>query len=228
MSRPRLALADDHTLILHGLCRLLEPDYQIVGTASDGRSLVNLVEATHPDLVLLDISMPLLNGIDAAHQIKKSLPKTKIMFLTMHADRNYVIEAFRTRASGYLLKSSADEELPCAIRTVLAGGVYVTNALSPELQRLALACPDVPGAAESDLSEREREVLQLVAEGRSAKEIAGILCLSVKTVEYHKYRMMKRLGLHTSAELVTYAARNLLLGLTPDSEQSTLHRAHPK
>lgn len=228
MRRPRLVLADDHTLIVHGLRRMLEPDCEVVGIASDGRSLVDLVQKTHPDLVLLDISMPLLNGIDAARQIRKNWPAIKIAFLTMHADRDYVIEAFRAGASAYLLKSSAEDELLGAIQKVLAGKVYVTNALAPELRTLHLQQREVRGPSESALTEREREVLQLVAEGRSAKEIAGILRLSVKTVEYHKYRMMNRLGLHSSAELVSYAVRKSLLGLAPASEQSPPRQAHHK
>ena len=205
---------------------MLEPDCEVVGIATDGRSLVDLVQKTHPDLVLLDISMPLLNGIDAARHIRKSWPSIKIAFLTMHADRDYVIEAFRAGASAYLLKSSSEDELLGAIQRVLAGKVYVTSALAPELQSLHLQQPSARGAGESGLTQREREVLQLIAEGRSAKEIAGILRLSVKTVEYHKYRMMNRLGLHTSAELVTYAVRKSLLGLAPASDQSTPDQPH--
>ena len=216
MRRPRLVLADDHTLIVHGLRYMLEADCDVVGIASDGRALVEIVQKTRPDLVLLDISMPLLNGIDAAREIRKNWPEIRIVFLTMHADRDYVIEAFRAGASGYLLKSSAEEELSSAIRKVLAGKVYVTSALAPELRNLHLEQPHLRGSAESSLSRREREVLQLVAEGRVAKEIAGILGLSVKTIEYHKYRMMNRLGLHSTAELVTYAVRKSLLGLAPE------------
>jgi DNA-binding NarL/FixJ family response regulator len=225
MRRPRLVLADDHALILHGIRRLLEPDFDIVGSVRDGRSLLKLVQDTQPDAVLLDISMPLLNGIDAARQLRKIMPQTRILFLTMHADPDYVIEAFRAGASGYLLKSSAEEELPSAIRAVLAGHIYVTHALPVELRSLPFENAGMRTAVERGLSAREREVLQLVAEGRSAKEIAAILCLSVKTIEYHKYRMMKRLGLHTTAELATYAARKTLLGLTPSSQERTTHQA---
>ena len=162
MRRPRLVLADDHTLIVHGLRRMLEPDCDVVGIASDGRSLVDLVQKTHPDLVLLDINMPLLNGIDAARQIRKSWPAIKIAFLTMHADRDYVIEAFRAGASAYLLKSSAEDELLNAIRKVLAGKVYVTSALAPELRTLHLQQAHTREPAESALTVREREVLQVV------------------------------------------------------------------
>jgi DNA-binding NarL/FixJ family response regulator len=213
MSRPTLVLADDHPLIVHATRRLLEPEFEIVGTAKDGRSLVKLVQERQPDVVLLDISMPLLNGIDAARQIREQRPKTKIVFLTMHADRDYVAEAFRAGASGYLLKSSAEGELAPAIRTVLEGNAYVTKELSLELRNLPFRKNQMRAKDEHGLSSREREVLQLVAEGRSAKEIAAILYLSPKTVEYHKYRMMKKLGLHSAAELATYAARKSMMGL---------------
>jgi len=218
MKRPTLVLADDHTLILHGMRRLLEPEFDIVGSAKDGRALLRLAETTRPDVVVLDISMPLLNGIDSARQIKRLLPDTKIVFLTMHADRDYVSEAFRAGASGYLLKSSAEEELGPAIRAVLTGRVYVAKDLSAELRNLPFRKSQLSTKRESGLSTREREVLQLVAEGRSAKEVAAILCVSVKTVEYHKYRMMKKLGLHTTAEVATYAARKSMMGLGPPAE----------
>jgi len=198
--------------------RLLEPDFEIVGSVKDGRALLKMVQETKPDLVLLDISMPLLNGIDAARQIRQVLPKTKLVFLTMHADPDYVNEAFRAGASGYLLKSSAEEELAPAIRTVLRGRVYVAQHIAAEFQNLPVSNARFRRKDDSGLSNREREVLQLVAEGRSAKEIADILCLSPKTVEYHKYRTMKKLGLHTAAELAIYAARKSLMGLGPPAE----------
>jgi DNA-binding NarL/FixJ family response regulator len=204
--------------MLSGICHLLEPHFEIAGSAKDGRTLLRMVEHERPDLVLLDISMPLLNGIDAARQIRNSLPHTKIIFLTMHADRDYVSEAFRAGASGYLLKSSAEEELVDAIRTVLRGGVYVTRELPEELQTLPARRTKLRSRAEGVLSNREREVLQLVAEGRSAKEIAAILFVSVKTVEFHKYKMMRKLGLHSVAELATYAVKKKLLGLAPPTE----------
>ena len=218
LKRPRLVLADDHTLMLSGIRRLLEPYFEVVGSAKDGRALLKTVEQTHPDLVLLDISMPLLNGIDAARQIRKSVPETKLVFLTMHADREYVIEALRAGASGYLLKSSAEEELADAIHAVLSGKTYITQELPQEFQTLPSKRSKLRSRAEGVLSNREREVLQLVAEGRSAKEIAAILFVSVKTVEFHKYKMMKKLGLHTVAELATYAVKKKLLGLAPPAE----------
>jgi DNA-binding NarL/FixJ family response regulator len=218
LNRPRLVVADDHTLILHGMRRLLESEFDIVGSVQDGRALLRMVQEKQPDLVLLDISMPLLNGIDAARQISRMRPNTKIVFLTMHDDPDYVREAFRAGASGYLLKSSAEEELAPAIRLVLRGRSYVAQHLSSEFQKLPAGRTRSPAKDNGGLSTREREVLQLVAEGRSAKEVADILCLSTKTVEYHKYRMMKKLGLHTAAELALYAARKSLMGLAPPSD----------
>jgi DNA-binding NarL/FixJ family response regulator len=215
--RPRLALADEHTLILHGVQHLLEGAFEIVGCANDGRALLALVREMRPDLVLLGIDLPLLNGIDAARRIRELSPPTKIVFLTMHADRDYVVHAFRAGASGYVLKPSADEELVSALRAVLDGDMYISPRLPAEVRALPFMRRDAPAVTESSLTLREREVLQLVAAGRSAKEIADILHLSVKTVEYHKYRMMKRFGSRNAAELATYAVRNGLLALAAPS-----------
>ena len=202
----RVLMADDHTLVLEGIRRLLDGKVDLVGAVGDGRALIKAVEQLRPDVVLLDISMPLLNGIDAARQIKKIAPETKLIFLTMHADRDYVLEALRAGASGYLLKWSAEGELIEAIDSVLRGNRYLTRALPHELSQSLSKNSILTGAKGSgELSVREREVLQLVVEGRPAKEIAEILNLSVKTVEFHKYRMMKKLGLHSTAELTKYA-----------------------
>jgi len=208
-------MADDHTLMLEGVRRLLEGEFDLVGSVRDGRSLISAVEELKPDVALLDISMPGLNGIDAARQIRKLVPGTRLVFLTMHADRDYVIEAFRAGGSGYLLKWSAQEEVSQAIRTVLRGRLYITSELPHDLLDLVSRRTRAGTRAAGGLSAREREVLQLVAEGRSAKEIAAILNVSVKTIEFHKYGMMKKLGLHTSAELATYAVQKELLGLLP-------------
>jgi DNA-binding NarL/FixJ family response regulator len=219
MKRPRLLLADDHTLMLEGIRRILGAQVELVGTARNGRELLKLAEQTRPDVVLLDIAMPLLNGIDAARQIKKLLPATKLIFLTMHADRDYVIEAFRAGASGYLVKWSAEDEVAVAIRSVLSGRRYITSVLPQEIGT-------IPKRNTGELSSREREVLQLVAEGRTAKEIASILHLSSKTVEYHKYRMMKRLGVHTAIELAKYAVQRQALGLSPPRSELISARFH--
>lgn len=224
MSPPRVLLADDHTLVLDDIRRLLETHVELVGKVRDGRALVKAVEQTKPDVVLLDISMPLLNGIDAARQIKKLGLQTKLIFLTMHADRDYVIEALRAGASGYLLKWSAEEELLKAIETVLRGRLYLTPALPKDLLEQISTRSPANSRSAVGLSAREREVLQLVAEGKSAKEIGEILHLSVKTIEFHKYRMMKKLGLHTTVELAKYAVQRQLLGLELPAETDTQHK----
>jgi DNA-binding NarL/FixJ family response regulator len=207
-------LADDHSLVVEGIRKLLEGSVDLVGAVGDGRALIKAVEEKEVDVVLLDISMPLLNGIDAARQIRKISPKTKLIFLTMHADRDYVVEALRTGASGYLLKWSAEEELSAAIDTVLRGGIYLTPALPEDTKELLSYRPTELLKNPVGLSARQREVLQLVVEGKSAKEIGDILHLSAKTVEFHKYMMMKRLGLHTTIELAKYAVEREIFGPT--------------
>jgi DNA-binding NarL/FixJ family response regulator len=206
--------------MLGGIKKILSTKVDLVGSVRDGRALVKAVEELRPDIVLLDISMPLLNGIDAARQVLKSCPRTKLIFLTMHSDRDYVVEALRAGASGYLLKWSAEEELEAAITEVMNGGVYLTPALPKELSEwLSKRSSGQPEPFEK-LSSREREVLQLVTEGRSAKEIADVLHVSVKTVEFHKYRMMKRLGVHTTVELAKYAVQRQLFGLRLPSDST--------
>ena len=203
--KPRLLLADDHTLLLEGIRLMLEPEFDLVGSVEDGQALLAAAKTLKPDVILLDISMPLLNGIDAARRLRKVLPSAKLLFVTMHADSDYVAEAFRAGAMGYLLKRAAASELLVAIRTVLKGHHYVSplvtrNALEP------LILSAKPGGKFSDhLTARQREVLQLVAEGRSRKEISGILNISVKTVEFHKGKLMRELNLQTAADFTRYA-----------------------
>lgn len=179
---------------------MLEPEFDLVGTAADGRALLLLAEQLRPDVILLDISMPLLNGIDAARQVKQIVPKAKLVFLTMHADVAYLHEALRVGASGYLLKRSAVSELATAIREVLKGRVYVTPLVARNLSG-----PLAKGELSTQLTPRQREVLQLVAEGKSGKEIATILRISPKTVEFHKWSISHKLGLYSTAELTRYA-----------------------
>ena len=215
MTRPRVLLADDHTLLVDGLRSLLEPKCELVGTVEDGRALVEAAQKLHPDVILLDISMPLLNGLEAAHQLKELVPDSKLIFLTMHADRSYVREAFRAGASGYLLKRSAVSELEHAISVVLRGRRYITPLLSTV--GLESMFPDSladPTTQLGDLTPRQREVLQLVAEGHTAKQIAITLAISVKTVEFHKARMMERLGLRTTSDLIKYAIRHGITSLS--------------
>ena len=215
MTRPRVILADDHTLLVDGLRSLLEPQCELVDTVGDGRALVEAAQRLHPDIILLDISMPLLNGLEAAHQLTALVPKSKLIFLTMHADRSYLREAFRAGAAGYLLKRSAASELGHAIAEVMRGRRYVTPLLnSPEIEATFPGRLVDPPAQLSDLTPRQREVLQLAAEGRTAKEIGGALDISVKTVEFHKARIMQRLGLQTTSDLVKYAIAHGITSLS--------------
>jgi DNA-binding NarL/FixJ family response regulator len=211
MSRPRILLADDHTLVLEGLRKLLEKDFELVGTVEDGRTLVSVAQELEPDVVVLDISMPQLNGIDAARQIHKLVPHCKLIFLTMHTDPHYAQEAFQAGASGYLLKRSAASELPQAIQAVLKEQHYVTPAITKEVFTPFLIHSHQTTSNQDPLTPRQREVLQLVAEGQGTKDIATILNLSVKTVEFHKSHIMKELDLHTTAELTKYAISHRLI-----------------
>ena len=212
--KPRILIADDHLLVAEGIQKLLESDAEVLGIFSDGRSLVRAVTDTHPDLVIVDISLPLLNGLDAARQIKQAHPKIKMLMLTMHADQGFVVEAFRVGVSGYVLKQSLSNELQHAVREVLKGNTYISPSVAQGLveymNRPAQVQSGEAGGKGFDraLSPRQREVLQLVAEGRSTKEIAGILNVSTKTVEFHRTRIMKELGLKTRPELTKYAIAN--------------------
>lgn len=211
MSRPRVLLADDHTLVLDGFRKLLEDRCEIVGVAEDGRTLLRMAEELQPDIVTLDISMPQLNGIDAARKLKKILPRIKLIFVTMHADSAYVNEAFKAGASGYLLKRSAGSELLQAIESAMGGQCYVTPLVANGLVKSVITGCRPAVLKDEPLTGRQREVLQLVAEGMTVKEIATTLNISPKTVEFHKSQIMTQLDLHTTAELTKYA---LLHGLT--------------
>lgn len=204
----RLVLADDHAMVLDGLRRILSAEYEVVGTALDGRRVVDFAQKLRPDLVVLDVSMPQLNGIEAARQILKLLPAIKIIFVTQQLDPNYVRAALDAGAAGYVAKQSASTEMLRAVRAVLEGRYYVTP--------LAWQRPDQPpspGVSRSNPAEmfgkkltgRQREVLQLIAEGKTAKQIATALGLSAKTVEFHRNALMDSLGMRTTAELTRYA-----------------------
>ena len=210
MKRPRVLLADDHKIVVEGLRSLLEPEFEIAGTVEDGRALVAAAKELWPDVIVADISMPLLNGIEAAEQLKKVDPRVKIVFLTMHPDVTYATRAFEAGASGYVLKHSAPDELVTAIREALNGRTYVTPMIAGDLMVSFMDRPR--GEPPRKLTPRQREVLQLVAEGRSAKEIASLLNISPRTVEFHKYRMMEDLGLRTSADLVQFAIKHGIAG----------------
>ena len=206
VKRARILLADDHSLILTGIRALLANHFEIAGEVEDGRALVEEALRVRPDLVILDIAMPLLNGIEAARQIKKAWPEAKLLFLTMHDDSFYLREALQTGASGYLLKGSAAEELIPAIEAVLKGGLYLSEAISRDVKD-TLSTPTGRIARATSLTDRQKEVLQLLAEGRSNKEMAEILGVSIKTVEFHRSQLMRTLGVHTVAELAVFAVR---------------------
>jgi len=205
----RVLLADDHAVVLEGLRRILDrPGFQIVGAVRDGRDLVKAAADLGPDLVIADVSMPVLNGIDAARQILKSDRRTKIVFLSMHPDVTYAMEALNAGASGYVLKNEAGEELLRAIRGVLEGRTYVTPSLDEPVKRALQDRRTRSRGNQASLTSRQREVLQLLVEGKKAKEIARVLNVSTRTVEFHKYRIMEALGLKTVAELASYAFKH--------------------
>ena len=201
MRRSTVLLADDHTIMTDGLKRLLEPDFEVAGAVENGRELVEAAKRIQPDVVVLDISMPELNGIEAAVQIRKEVPTTRLVFLTMHADATYVKAAFRAGASGYVLKRCASAELVDSIHEVLRGRRYVTPEVAEDANLGKLQDHNATGA----LTAREREVLQLVAAGKSAKEIGAALTISPRTVAFHKSNMMQKLQIHTTAELTKFA-----------------------
>lgn len=212
MSRPRVLLADDHSIVMTGVRSVLEPEFDIVGSVADGRELLAAADELAPDAVVLDISMPALNGIDAARRLRQSHPRLKIVFLTMHFDVAFVKAAFRLGAQGYLVKRTAADELPLALRTVLEGNSYLSPLVTGDAIRDFLASQPSDAAAEAgELTSRQREVLQLICEGRSTKEVAATLNISTKTVLFHKYRVMEQLGLHTVAELTQYAVKHGIL-----------------
>ena len=215
MKKPRILMADDHSLILAALRKLVEVECDVVGTVEDGRALVGAAQKLRPDLILLDISMPLLNGLDAARQLTKLVPESKVIILTMHASPTYATEAFQAGASGYLLKRSAASELSQAIQSVLQGQKYLTPLITKDvLDSVFKPSTGKRGTpASTALTPRQREVLQLVAEGRGTKEIATILNVSVKTVEFHRFRIMQQLDIHTTADLTKYAITHGITGL---------------
>lgn len=213
MSKPRVLVGDDHALIVEGLRRVLEPAFDIVGVADNGRELVAQAERLKPDIVLLDIGMPLLNGMEASRQIKKVAPAAKLVFLTQKSDRGYVHAAFQNEASGYILKQSMASELVPALREVLAGRFYVTPLVRKDIPDALLNPNRNPSELFGKrLTGRQREVLQLIAEGKTGKEIAGTLNISPKTVEFHKAGIMEELGLRTTAALTRYAIEHGIVG----------------
>jgi DNA-binding NarL/FixJ family response regulator len=201
----RVLLADDHSLVAAGMRSMLEPSYEVVGTAENGRTMLQLAERLKPDVILMDISMPELNGIEAARQLRIITPKAKVIFVTMHTDATFVREALRAGGSGYVSKRSAPKELGTAIQEVLRGHTYLSPLVTKDFVDDTQQSSAAPFGL---LTTRQREVLQLVAEGRSVKEIATKLGVSPKTIEFHKSNIVQALGLHTTADLVKYAIRH--------------------
>ena len=212
MAQIRILIADDHPLILAGIRRLLENRYEILGTVENGRALVQSALALKPDLIILDISMPILNGIDAARQIKSKLPSTRMICLTMHDNAVYLRRALATGVTGYVLKTAPEEELLTAIEEVSRGKLYITPTFSREVatsRDWLRKCP----TSMLELTDRQREILQMVAEGKQNKEIAKITHISVKTVEFHRSRLMAKLGARSVVELTKYAIEEGLINL---------------
>ena len=210
MKRPRVILADDHTLMLDALKSLLEPEFEVVGTFSDGRDLVDGAPPLNPNVIVLDIGMPVMNGLIAGQKLKQAMPLVKLVYLTMNHDPDVAGEAFRLGASGYLLKQSAGAELLRAIREVARGGYYVTPLMTKGMVGSFIQ-NFKQRKSNTSLTLRQKEVLQLLAEGRSMKEVAFVLNVSPRTVAFHKYTMMEHLHIKSSAELIEYAMRSSLL-----------------
>ena len=205
--RPRILLADDHTMLLDAFRRLLESQCEIVGTASNGRALIELALKTNPEVIVLDISMPELNGMDACAQLRRMLPDVKFVFLTVNEDPDVAAEAIGLGASAFLLKSSASAELTLAIESALAGRTYITPLITKG-RPLGVFLREAAKPGTEKLSARQREVLQLLAEGKAMKEAAKILNVTPRTIAFHKYSIMAQLGLKTGAELVQYAVKH--------------------
>src|SRR5215813_10560141 len=206
MQRSRILIADDHTLIADMCKRLLEAEFEVVGTVGDGRAMVRAATQLKPDVIVVDIVMPLLNGLDAGRQVKEALPLVKLVYLTMYTDPELALEAFDRGAAGYLLKTCAASELVTAVRDVLKGKSYVSPNLKYKVTHLRWEQKKVT-KDEERLTDRQREVLQLLAEGKVMKEVGDILHMTTRTVAFHKYRMMEALGARSNAELVRYAVR---------------------
>ncbi len=214
MKRPRILLADDHRIFLDGLRNLLEDEFEIVGVVENGRDLIREVREKNPDVVVTDISMPQLNGIEATIQIKKIEPQVKVILLTMHGDVTYATRGFEAGASGYVMKQSATDELISAIKEAVKGRTFVTPMIAGDLIRSYREDGGIrPDDVQAKLTPRQREVLQLLAEGYSTKEVADQLNISARTVEFHKYSMMQELNLNTSAELIHYAIKHGIISI---------------
>jgi DNA-binding NarL/FixJ family response regulator len=206
-------IADDHSMVIDGLRAFLEPEYEVVGAVNDGRAVLPEVRRLQPDVVVIDISMPLLNGLDCARQLRDAGCTAKILILTMHPDATLAQEALAAGASGYVLKSSPGSELKAALRDVLRGRIYLSAAVTRDMDEVMGRMTSIHQDVWARLTPRQREVLQLLAEGKSHKEVANVLNISVKTAEYHKYAILDKLGLKTNAELVQYAIRHGIIAV---------------
>lgn len=206
-TRSRILIADDHILIAELCQKLLEKEFSVVGIVSDGHALVDAAAKLRPDIVVIDVAMPILNGLDAGRRVKELLPAVKIIYLSMNSDIEVVAEAFRCGANGYLLKTCAAAEIVLAIRYALSGQRYMSSALPREAISFLQRQDKELTNEDERLTPRQREVLQLLAEGKLMKEVGGILNMSTRTVAYHKYRMMELLGARSTADLVKYAVR---------------------
>jgi len=203
-------LADDHTMLVEAFRKLLESQCEIVGTASDGRVLLETAPRLKPDVVIVDIAMPLMNGLEAGLRLKKLMPAVKLIFLTMNEDPDLAMEAMRCGASGYLLKSSAGSELTRAIQMSLKGKSYITPQIAGGMEKAFINNPR-PKTGDKTLTPRQREVVQLLAEGKSMKEVASVLNVTPRTVAFHKYRVMEELNIKTTAELIHFALKSRIL-----------------
>jgi DNA-binding NarL/FixJ family response regulator len=201
MKRPRVLLADDHTLLVEAFRKLLESAYDVVGTVGDGHALLDAAPALKPDVVLIDVAMPRMNGLEAGRRLKEVMPGVKLIFLTMNKDPDLAVEAMRNGASGYLLKTSPASELFHAIQAALKGKSYVTPQIARGMQEAFIWDPQGRDS-DKELTPRQHEVIQLLAEGKSMKEAADMLGVTPRTIAFHKYGMMKKLGIKTSAELI--------------------------
>ena len=211
MKRPGVLLADDHRMVAEGLRGILEEEFELVGIVEDGRALLEAAEELRPDVIVADITMPHLNGLDALPILRKKHPKTKVVFLTQHQEPAYARRALEAGASGFVVKHAAPAELVMAIKAALKDDIFVSPALADEVLRSIRRSPDEAEEPAARLTSRQREVLQLLAEGKSAKEVAATLEISPRTVEFHKYQMMETLEIRTSAELVHFAVKHGLV-----------------
>jgi DNA-binding NarL/FixJ family response regulator len=213
MNRPRVLLADDHRMVAEGLKSLLSPEFELVGVVEDGLALIDAAKKLRPDVIVADITMPRLNGLEALTQLKKENPRVRVIFLTMHQDVAYARRALDSGASGFVVKHSAPAELVAAIRAALEGKTYLTPALAGEVLQQMQRDPKAAKDPVASLTARQREILQLFAEGRSAKEISALLNISARTVEFHKYQMMETLGLNNSTELTHFAIKHGIVAI---------------